>query len=69
MSLAMVHSLGHSYLDMEQELNHIPALAKWKIDQEEQTCHGIICFVCCILIDIIASDMVLVCASLCDCND
>jgi hypothetical protein len=65
MSLAMVRCLGHSYLDMEQGLNLIPALAKWKIDLEDQICHGIICFVCCILIGITACGMLLVCASLC----
>jgi len=44
MSPAMVPSLGHSCLDMEQELSLIPALAKWKIDLEDQICHGIIYF-------------------------
>lgn len=44
MSLAMVPCLDHSYLDMEQELNLIPALAKWKIDLEDQICHGIISY-------------------------
>lgn len=44
MSPAMVPSLGHNCLDMEQELNLIPALAKWKIDLEDQICHGIMYF-------------------------
>jgi len=58
MSHAMVPSLGHNCLDMEQELSLIPALAKWKIDLEDQICHGIFFF--CYVTDVAVCDMVLV---------
>ena len=63
MSPVMVPSLGHNCLDMEQELNLIPALAKWKIDLEDQICHGIIYFPS-VMQHFAACDMVLVCTEL-----
>jgi hypothetical protein len=52
MSPAMVRCLAHSYLDMGQGLSLIPALVKWKIDLEDQICHGIIFISCCIMIHV-----------------
>jgi hypothetical protein len=60
MSPAMVHCLAHSYLDMGQGLSLIPALVKWKIDLEDQICHGIIYFFCCTMIHAVLYDVVCV---------